>query len=49
MRGSLIHLIFGQGTINYRFERRTRPRLHFEVSTLTVRIVCINGSSYPLG
>jgi hypothetical protein len=49
MRGSLVHLIFRQGTINCRFERRTKPRLYFEASTLTARIVYISGSSYPLG
>jgi hypothetical protein len=49
MRGSSIHLIFEQGTINCQFERRTRPRLHFGASTLTTRIVCISGSSYLLG
>jgi hypothetical protein len=45
MRGSLVHLIFEQGTISYRFERKTRPKLHFGASTFTARIVCINGSS----
>jgi hypothetical protein len=49
MRGSLVHLIFKQGTINCRFEKRTRPRLHFGASILMARIICINGSSYPLG
>ncbi len=49
MRGFLVHLIFEQGTISCRFERRTRPRPHFGASTLTTRIVCINGSSCPLG
>jgi len=49
MRGSSIHLIFEHGTISCRFEKRTRPRLLFGASTLTTRIVCINGSSYPLG
>jgi hypothetical protein len=44
-----IHLIFGKGAISSRFERRTRPRLHFGASSLTARIVCISGSSYPLG
>ncbi|CAM6076650.1 unnamed protein product [Sphagnum tenellum] len=44
-----VHLIFEQGTICCRFERRTRPRPHFGASTLTARIVCISGSSYPLG
>ncbi len=49
MQGFSVHLIFGQGTINYRFERRTKPRLHFGVLIFTARIVCISGSSYPLG
>ncbi len=49
MRRFLVHLIFEQGTINCRFERRRRPRLHFGASTLTARIVCISGSFYPLG
>ncbi len=49
MRGSLVHLIFEHGTICCQFKRRTRARLHFGVSTLTARIVCISGSSYPLG
>jgi hypothetical protein len=44
-----VHLIFEQGTISCRFERRTMPRQHFGVSTLITRIVCISGSSYPLG
>jgi hypothetical protein len=48
-RGFPVHLIFEQGTINCRFERRTRPRLHFGASTLTAKIICINGNSYPLG
>jgi hypothetical protein len=49
MQGSSIHLIFEQGTISCQFKRRIRPRLHFGASTLTARIVCISGSSYPLG
>jgi len=49
MRGFSVHLIFEQGTISCRFERRTRPRLHFGASTLTARIVYISGNSYPLG
>jgi hypothetical protein len=44
-----IHLIFEQGIISCRFERRTRPRLHFGVLTFTAMIVCISGSSYLLG
>jgi hypothetical protein len=49
MQGSSVHLIFEQGTISFRFEGKTRPRLHFGVSILTTRIIYINGSSYPLG
>ncbi len=49
MQRSSVHLIFGQGTISCQFERKTRPRLHFGVSTFTARMVCISGSSYPLG
>jgi hypothetical protein len=49
MRGFSVYLIFGQGTINRRFGRRTRPRLHFGASTLMARIVCISGSFYLLG
>ncbi len=44
-----VHLIFEHGTISCRFEKRTRPRLHFGTSTLTARIVCNDGSFYPLG
>jgi len=49
MQRSSIHLIFEQGIISCRFERRTKPRLHFGASIFTARIVCISGSSYPLG
>jgi hypothetical protein len=49
MGGFSIHLIFGHGTIGCQFDRRTRPRLHFGVLILMVKIVCINGSSYLLG
>jgi hypothetical protein len=45
MQGFSVHLIFEQGTISYRFERRTRPRLHFGASTFMAKIVYINGSS----
>ncbi len=49
IRGFLVHLIFEYGTINCRFERRTKPRLHFGALTLTTQIVYISGNSYPLG
>jgi len=45
----LVHLIFEQGTISCRFEKRTRPRPHFGASILMARIVCISGNSYLLG
>ncbi len=47
MRGSLVHLIFKQVLLVAK--RRTRPRLHFRALIFTARIVCISGSSYPLG
>ncbi len=49
MRGFLQHLIFEEGTISCRFERRTRPRSHFGASTLTARIVLYQWKFLPFG
>jgi hypothetical protein len=49
MQGFSLHLIFRQGTISCRFDKRTRPRLHFGASTFTTRIIYISGSFYLLG